>query len=522
MVASVRRQRPEPFERGCEILIGDVDRRRTADRTAGRVAALLGALLVLAWSPVMARAARVTVLDRGGHTTIRDDPYLPPSTTTPAPPAPVRAVRHREDAGPAHAASSRTVRGELARLVNAHSISVSDYRRYRADFNGALTQVKHLSAARGGELEAVVENLHDIAASGKLIPSRLPALFATLERNRQWWTRGPLLSYGQRVEFAGSMLVWEFYPGQGLELQELGSFGKAQGLCAAGPSDASQCQKLLSELIPLAARRAGGLTWEYYFKFDGGVPPWTSAMSQGTALQALADASRSLHQPSYLDVARRALPVFTRRPPAGVAIRTSRGARYLQYSFDASPGDNVINGFLQSLIGLQDYAKVSGNPLAERLFTAGDAEARFEVPRFDTGAWSLYQPGEEDSLDYHELVTGFLHQLCTATSARVYCSTASRFDEDLKTPPVLGLLTSRLKAKRATDVQFHVSKISRVGITIALNGKTVFLTSGNFGYGNHSLAIPALPRAGTYSVALDATDLAGNYGQTTGAIRVTR
>ena len=47
---------------------------------------------------------------------------------------------------------------------------------------------------------------------------------------------------------------------------------KAQGLCAAGPSDASQCQKFLSELIPLAARRAGGLTWEYYFKFDGGDP----------------------------------------------------------------------------------------------------------------------------------------------------------------------------------------------------------------------------------------------------------
>ena len=61
--------------------------------------------------------------------------------------------------------------------MNAHSISVSDYRRYRADFNGALTQVKHLRL-HGGELEAVVENLHDIAASGKLIPSRLPALLA--------------------------------------------------------------------------------------------------------------------------------------------------------------------------------------------------------------------------------------------------------------------------------------------------------------------------------------------------------
>ena len=209
-------------------------------------------------------------------------------------------------------------------------------------------------------------------------------------------------------------------------------------------------------------------------------------------------------------------------PPAGVAVRTSRGARYLQYSFAAPPGNNVINGFLQSLIGLQDYAQVSGNSLAERLFAAGDAEARFEVPHFDTGAWSLYQPGEEDSLDYHELVTEFLHQLCTATSTPVYCSTASRFDEDLKTPAVLQLLTTRLKAKQPARISFRVSKISRVGITVSLHDKTVFLTSASFGYGVHSFAIPALARAGSYSVALDATDLAGNYGQMAGTLKVSR
>ena len=50
----------------------------------------------------------------------------------------------------------------------------------------------------------------------------------------------------------------------------------------------------------------------------------------------------------------------------------------------------------------------------------------------------------------------------------------------------------------------------------------MFLTSANFGYGEHSFAIPALARAGSYSVALDATDLAGNYGQTAATIKVTR
>ena len=42
----------------------------------------------------------------------------------------------------------------------------------------------------------------------------------------------------------------------------------------------------------------------------------------------------------------RALSIFTRRPSTGVAVPSSLGTRYLQYSFAASPNDNVINGFL--------------------------------------------------------------------------------------------------------------------------------------------------------------------------------
>ena len=72
-----------------------------------------------------------------------------------------------------------------------------------------------------------------MAGTGALTAGRLPALFMTVERNRRRWTIGPLPSSGQRVEFAGSELVWEYYAGQGIELQELGSFGKADALYTA-------------------------------------------------------------------------------------------------------------------------------------------------------------------------------------------------------------------------------------------------------------------------------------------------
>jgi hypothetical protein len=450
----------------------------------------------------------VIVLEPGGTAVIRNDPFLASA------PAPAGSDRVQGGlAEPRAHIADRNVRTVLARLHGLHAISMSEYRHDLGSFNAALSAVSRLRGTRATELEAVIQNLHAIASDGALVRSRLPALFLTLDRNRRWWTTGPLLSSGQRVQFAGSQLVWQYYPGQGLELQELGSWGQADWMYQAGPKYWRRLQSLVDELVPLAAQRGGGIAWEYYFNFDGGAPPWTSAMSQGTAIQALTQAWEATHRRSYLDLARRSLAIFADRPPTGVEVPTSIGRRYLLYSFAPGAGAAVINGFLQSLIGLFDYATASGDPKGWKLFRAGDAEARAELPRYDTGAWSLYQPGQEDSLDYHELVTGFLEQLCARTHAPVYCTTAKHFRTDLKTPPVLQVLTRHLRLGASSTIAFRVSKISRVGITVVRKGRTVFLTSATFPYGTHGFAIPRLTSPGSYTVKLDATDLAGNYGQ---------
>jgi hypothetical protein len=480
-------------------------------------AVLLGAVSVVCVLPSSALAARVIVLGPDGHATVRNDPFLttPALTPTPAERAPRgRAARSL----PRAEAADRNVRTELARLRRRGEISAADYSRYLGSFNAALGAVRRLGGTRAVELESVVQNIHAIAASGQLTPSRLPALFLTLDRNRQWWTTAPLLGSDQRVEFAGSELVWEYYPGQGIELQELGSFGKADGFYTGGPSLYPRLQHALAELIPLAARRGGGLTWEYYFNFDGGVPPWTSAMSQATAIEALTRAFQAFDDRAYLDVARRALPIFGAAPPVGVTVPTRRGKRYLLYSFARAPGVAVINGFLQTLIGLYDYATASGDARAAALFAAGDREARFEVPHYDTGAWSLYQPGQESTLDYHVLVTGFLVELCQRVKARAYCKAAQHFEADLHTPPALQLRTAAVASRRSVTVGFWLSKISHVGIVILRGSQTVFATSAYFGHGVHAFAIPPLVR-GSYTVRLAATDLASNFNRITGTLQ---
>ena len=241
-------------------------------------------------------------------------------------------------------------------------------------------------------------------------------------------------------------------------------------------------------------------------------------MSQGTGLEALTRGYLATGDTSYLKVAEQALPIFSTAPKVGVRERTSIGARYLQYSF--APGTDIINAFLQSLIGLYDYAQASGSPRATALFAAGNAQAQWELPAFDTGAWSLYQPGVEDSLSYHELVTGFLQQLCTRTQALAYCDTADRFQAYLTTPPTLQLLTGRLKANNRGTIRFRLSKVSHVGIVVVRGTTTAFSTSASFSHGVHTFTIPALKRRGTYAVRLAATDLAGNFGRIVGTLQV--
>ncbi len=482
----------------------------------GGAATLLAAVALAL--PAGAQAAKVLVMGPGGHVTARQDPFVPAAAPTP-PPNTIQATAAAAKPTKTRKPPQKTVASELKRLSSSGAITAAQYATYSSSFNAALSSEHRLRGTRATELEAVIENLHDIAAAGKLTPGRLPVLFLTLNMNRQWWTTGPLLSSGQYVEFSGSQLVWEYYAGQGIELQVLATFGEADGLFTGGPADYPEMQQVLSQIIPLAVNRAGGLVWEYYFRFDGGVPPWTSAMSQGTGIEALTRASEAFNDPNYLTLAHEALPVFTAPPPVGVRVATPLGARYVQYTF--TPGTSIINAFLQSLIGLYDYAQVSHDPLAAQLFAAGNAEAQAEVPLFDTGAWSLYQPGIEDTLSYHELVTGFLEQLCTRTQAPVYCVTAQHFTAYLTTPPTLQLLTQHVRKGKTSSISFQLSKVSRVGIVvIGPGGNTLFATSASFGYGTRSFTVPPLKHKGTYTIHLAATDLAGNFNRIVGTIQV--
>jgi hypothetical protein len=477
---------------------------------------LLAALLCA----VPAAADDVLVMGKDGRVRVRDDGALREADFKA--PRPSKARRGRAVASAAHkrhrrASASqrkkkrRTVTGELKRLRNAAQITPEDYAARRAVYLNVKRRTRRLRGVRETIMRQVLAEVDGIAARRQLTPSRLHPLWLTMERNLEWWRTGPLLASGRRVEFEGSELVWQYYPGSGLQLQMLGNFGKLNGLWGSREND--RLAVMLDELLLLAAERAGGLAWEYYFGFGGGKPPWVSGLAQGTAVQALARSARRLkRQADVLPIAQRALNIFEAPTPQGVRVPADHGSHYAIYSF--APDLRVLNGFIQSLIGLFDYARLSGDPRGTALFQAAEPEARAEVPTYDTGAWSLYSRGSsahESSLSYHDLLQGFLENLCKRTDTEVYCTTAENFVAYRSQAPAVLVKSRRLRGGKPGRVAFELSKISNVRLTITRGTKVVEARPfGNVGYGKRTFGWDVPRRRGDYTVQLDVRDLAGN------------
>jgi hypothetical protein len=228
-------------------------------------------------------------------------------------------------------------------------------------------------------------------------------------------------------------------------------------------------------------------------------------------VQSLGRASEMLGDPSLRDLATRALGLFDQGPPAGVRSDTPNGAFYLIYTF--APDMKVINAHLQAVIGLYDFAQLTGDPHAQALFQAGDAEARASLPQYDTGKWSLYDLTHESDLSYHRLTTTFLNNLCSRLGVAIYCDEAQKFKDYEKVAPAVNANTSRIRTGAPAKLGFALDKISRVGVTVTQNGKTVFATSAVVGRGTHFYTWSKPAAAGSYDLRVTATDLTGNKAE---------
>ncbi len=431
-----------------------------------------------------------------------------------------RATRAWRSARSSSRRGRRAVYAALSRELRRKKIKAADSRRWRRSYVLSLRTLRRLSGARRTQLLYVANSVEALALSRRLTPTRMPVAFLQLERNRQYWRRLPYPATGAQVSFRGSQVLFQYFPGEGLQLHPLSTFKKANalhGFCERGEPECDEAalRTILDEMTALAVKRGRRfIAWEYLFYFGGGYPPWMSGMAQATGIQAYARASQLLAEPSYVETAKRALGAFETLPPTGVRTTgPAGGVHYLQYSF--APRLWIFNAFLQSLIGLHDFAKITADERAQRLYDEAEPEARKEVPLSDVGDWSRYSyAGNESTAEYHELLREFLQSMCTRRLGAEYCDYARRYRGYQVDPPVLTYRGPAAgTADRPVAISFTVSKLSAVELTVTRpDGRVVFSRLATFRRGGGSFSwTPRGP--GFFTVSLGAKELRTGYGK---------
>src|SRR5437868_8094800 len=208
----------------------------------------------------------------------------------------------------------------IDRAVALNRIDSTEAAEFRGDANAAGNVLPKLPSSRYRNLSAVV---HQVAGFWKGYDSpRGLTLFAMLAFNTRWFASHWDQKAGKDVVDSSDGIWYRAFPGIGFQFHPLENFGKLNNFVAQ--KNTTRADQLAQSLLNRKIGRSGGLAWEYYFRFEGGRPPWISGMAQAVAAQALSGAGMLLADPSLTSASQRVdktEPSLTRSVQAGPWIR---------------------------------------------------------------------------------------------------------------------------------------------------------------------------------------------------------
>jgi hypothetical protein len=373
--------------------------------------------------------------------------------------------------------------------------------------------------AFGSERQALlgVADTATSLAKRNMLGARIVPIWLNLQRTYEWFVTDDRTTpaSGARVTFPPSRLEYQFVPSAGWQIHPLANFGRLNALARRKSVSVARLRGYADELATIAVSRRGSLAWEYHFPWYEAKPGWVSGMASATGLSALARVGARTADPKYGQLADQSLSLFEQDAPWGVRA-PDRPGHYVLYS--GTPRLLVGNGFAQAVIGLHEYATLTGSPRARALFEAGERELVQELPGYDTGAWSLYSlGGAESSLHYHRVFADFLADLCKRLGAvgTAYCDTEKRFRDYELQPIALGAISLARRGKREWTLSVPVSKLGRLAVELTeidaegAARRTVATRTLSISRGTVRTVIPRPRKAASYRVSVEATSLTG-------------
>ncbi len=404
----------------------------------------------------------------------------------------------------AGSASAASVSKSLTTLRDQGKIDATKASTARSAYNDARALKKRVKGVRRTALTNQIRLIESLARKNRITADRVTPLFTQLQVNVDYYRSHSSGTIGARERFGSSRIIYQYFSGWGWMFHPLANFSRLNAVW----SDRKNAGALRSlkpyadELISWGVMRGGALTWEYYFPFAGSSAPFISSISQGTAIQSLARSSKAANDPAIMTAATMASRAFDVRAPVGLKVPRDGGYHYIGYSGNRSL--IIFNMFAQALDGLHDYSDLANDDNGRRLFEEGLKAARVEMPKSNTGSWSLYSlRGAESNLNYHQVLTEFLGRLCEDTNQEaLFCDLEANFSADLKTKPVIAGAVKRVRGKRIY-VSFRLSKVSTVTVKAAGGGSS----TATVGRGKRTFSVA---RGNSTSVTITARDLAGN------------
>jgi hypothetical protein len=162
--------------------------------------------------------------------------------------------------------------------------------------------------------------------------------------------------------------------------------------------DQAHLKVFLNQIDWLEARAVirgdGAVVWPHDFDHQESAvrlkAPWLSANAQGLVISALVRGWRITRRPRLPELLERSSWVFQLNCECnGVRVQAEEHIVYTEVPGLPAPG--IMDGFVNSLLGLYDLYVETGDPSVSKLFEQGVVGLRYFLPRWDyKKKWSMY------------------------------------------------------------------------------------------------------------------------------------